>query len=70
MSRATFCQDTGDENSPQGGDICEVCITPRGGVKMALQWLGVHSASVIWYINSTKSCVCGEREKNTNSHIL
>lgn len=33
----TFSQDAGDENPSQGGDIGEICIAPRGGVKVALQ---------------------------------
>lgn len=71
MNRATFSQHTGDENSSQGGDVSEVCIAPRGGVKVALQWLGIHSAPVIWYINGAKSCICGrgkERNEFTHTH--
>lgn len=63
MNRTTFRQNAGEEYSSQGGDISEVGIAPRGGVKVALQWLGVHGAPVIWYINGAKSCICGCREE-------
>lgn len=69
MYRATFSQDTGDENATQGGDVSEVSVTTCGGVKVPLQWLGVHSASVIWYINGTKACICGHRKTNTDLEV-
>lgn len=37
QNRATFSQDAGDKNSSQRSNISEVCISPRSGVKVALQ---------------------------------
>ena len=70
MNSTTFSQDAGDENSSQGGDVSEVCLASCGGVKVALQWLGVHSAAVIWYINGAKSWICMKKKTQTGWHIL
>lgn len=45
-SRFTLCQDAGDENSPQGGDVGEVRL-PSAGVKVALERLRVHCAPIV-----------------------
>lgn len=54
----TFCQGAGGENAPQGGNVIEVRFTPCGGVKVVLQWLWVHCATGIRYVNRAKSWIC------------